>query len=155
MASSTHDVKNDLDPHTMILRDRARRFEDDEDSWERGLWATQVYREHPEWSTVRKAAEVVALTLENQRPKVLPEERIVAVTNRRLRVHRGVSIDQSWRHPVKFPEAFVHRETYPVPDDVKATLSWWKGKTPDRHRGTAVRGQSKWLWQAIGKKEYH
>jgi len=114
------------------LCDRARRFEDDAQPYRRGLIATEVYQAHPDWPAVTLRAEVLARTLAELPPVVLPEETCLGVAYRRHQVHGGVSDPDAWRRGVMYPEYRPLRADAPIPDDVRETLAWWNGRRPDR-----------------------
>ena len=108
------------------LRDRVRAYEDEVEPWLRGVIATQVYRDHADWPVVRQKAEVIARSLEEIEPLTLPEDRILGIVYRRLRVHGGVGNYDQWRMAVKSPEFRGFREEWPVPEEVKQELRFWQ-----------------------------
>ena len=114
------------------LRDRARRFEDDADPFLRGLLATAVYREHPDWPAAMLRAEVLARTLSELTPVVLPEETCLGVAHRRHQVHGGVSEPDAWRRAVTVPEYRPIPPTWPLPVEVREAMDWWTAHRPDR-----------------------
>lgn len=113
-------------PSLMKLRDRAFTSEDETEPWQRGLIATEVWRDHPEWPVVLKRAEVSARCLERIPPSILPEDRFAGFVFRRLRVHAGVSDPDGWRNLAKHPEMHGYRESWPLPPDVRRAYAWWK-----------------------------
>ncbi len=125
------------------LRDRARRFEDDADPFLRGLVATEVYRTHPDWPAVRLRAEVLARTLSELSPVILPEETCLGIAYRRHQVHGGVSDPDAWRRGAMYPEYRQVPADAPLPDEVREALRWWDGRRPDR--GTPERAAARYL----------
>ena len=118
----------DVTPRIAKLCERARAFEDDADPYLRGLVATEVYRDEPHLTVVRKRAEILARTLERIEPVILPEERIVGPAYRRFRVHGGVGEEDAWRIAVLFPDRRGFNPDWPMPDEVRRELSWWEGR---------------------------
>lgn len=135
-----------MSDYTRTLRDRARRFEDDADPCVRGLIATRVYRDRPELPIALKRAEILARTLEELEPIILPEERIVGVAFRRFRVHRGISDPDGWRIEVMHPERRGPKEDWPIPDDVREEMSWWAEHSPNPWGRDPARARSRWLY---------
>lgn len=137
-----------LQPCADALRlcERARRFEDEVEPWLRGVIATEVWRDQPELPVVLKKAEVLARALEEIPPIILPEDRILGIAYRRLRVHQGVGDPDAWRIRVKNPEFWPFNEQWPVPDEVRRTLRWWNenGRRP-LWAQNQLRQQNHWL----------
>jgi formate C-acetyltransferase len=134
-----------LDEHTRTLRDRARRFEDAADPYLRGMIATRVYRDQPDLPVVLKRAEILARTLENLEPIVLPEERIVGVAYRRFQVHAGVSESESWRIRAMHPERRGFNEDWPMPEEIAEEMRWWVDHPNGWQLANVVRAQNRWL----------
>jgi formate C-acetyltransferase len=134
-----------LDPRTLALRDRVRRYEDDAAPYVRGLVATEVYRTCPDLPVVRKRAEVLARTLAQLAPVVLPEDRLICAAYRRRKVHQGVSEANAWRIQVAFPERWAFREDWPIPEPVKTELRWWQDPPLNVQTPNARRRENPWL----------
>ncbi|MBN1672189.1 MAG: hypothetical protein JXR37_14205 [Kiritimatiellae bacterium] len=130
---------------TRRLCERARCFEDDADPYLRGLVATRVYRDHSEMPVVWKRAEILARTLEQLPPIVLPEERIIGPAYRRFRTHAGVSDAEAWRRPLLYPDHRGFNERALVPPAVRAELSWWTRACGRNRLSNEVRQREAWL----------
>ena len=134
-----------LDAYAIRLRERARRYEDDADPYIRGLIATQIYRDFPDMPVVRKRAQILARTLEQITPVVLPEDCIMGSVYRRRKVHRGVSEENGWRIQVFFPENGPYREEWPIPAEIKDHLRWWQNHKIDTTEINSSRKANLWL----------
>ncbi|MBT4823463.1 MAG: hypothetical protein HON70_47615 [Lentisphaerae bacterium] len=118
-----------VSPRLASLIERVRHFEDENAPWERGVVATEVYRDEPDLTPVRQKAEVIARSFERIRPIVLPEDRIVGITFRRLRIHGGVGSHDAWRMVAKHPEKRGYRAGMPIPEEADRILQWWQEKS--------------------------
>jgi pyruvate-formate lyase len=134
-----------VDRYTETLRDRAWRFEDDADPCVRARIATEVYRDKPDLPVVRKRAEILARTLETLAPIVLPEERLVGVAFHRMRVHGGVSDSDAWRIQVMHPERHGFNPRWPIDEETREELKWWKGRNSKGRNDNALRKENPWL----------
>ncbi|MGD2175788.1 MAG: pyruvate formate lyase family protein, partial [Candidatus Brocadiaceae bacterium] len=134
-----------LDERTARLCERVRCYEDAVDPFVRGRHATRVYRDEPGLPVVLKRAEILARTLEELEPVVLPEQRIIGASYRRLRVHGGVSDEDAWRIGVLHPERSGFDPAWPVPDEVREELSWWNGRDVGPRSRNRLRAQHGWL----------
>ncbi len=128
-----------------VLCERVRRFEDAADPYLRGLIATRVYRDQDRLPAVLKRAEIMARTLEQIEPIVLPEERFVGAAYRRFRVHQGVSNPEAWRIQVLHPERRGYNERWPLPDRVREELKWWRGRAVNLRGADKLRQENGWL----------
>lgn len=136
---------NVLDDPLIRLRARARNFEDDADPYVRGLIATRIYRDTPDLPVVMKRAEIMAQTLEQIKPMVMPEERILGAVYRRRKVHQGISDSEGWRIQVFYPEKHQFREDWPIPQEVKDELRWWRDHPLNANAQNTIRQQNLWL----------
>lgn len=143
--TETIEILIGLNQNIEILRDRARRFEDDADPFVRGCAATHVYRDLPDLPVVLKRAEIIARVLETVKPVVLPEERILGAVYRRRRVHEGISDLDAWRVRVAFPEQHGYDERWPLPEPVRHELEWWANRETGRRGANTLRKENGWL----------